>query len=520
MRQWIEDARQGDPAAWDNLVRHFRGMAYTVAYSKLRDSHLAEDAAQEAFAEAFAHLGRLQDADAFPGWFRIIVERQCYRFLRRKKHALVPIHEAEALPGDDSSAESAAEWNERIAALRRSVDGLPPSLRLAVRLFYFQGYSIREISGYLGISASALKKRLFDARSKLRTSLLVSDLVSAFNDLYQGEESMLHIVNGDHVGDKLRQGKIQGDVLVWREIYPIGPVFEDMARPSNRLLRARYLERTLGIPESDYVRNCESQERVLQGFRQYDEVVLWFEHDLFDQTMLCYLLQWFARQPLGKTKLNLLCIGDYPGVGLFRGMGQLTSEQLSGLSGTWRRLGKEELALGSALWKAYASKNVEDHLGILSADTSALPFAKATFAMHAARFPAPANGLGIVEQTVLELAKDGTHTFSELFKEAGEQLHTLGMGDLEFGYRLRTLAEPPCALLELKGASAFPDALLEASAPLPGGTAALTDLGREVLAGERDWVKERGMDEWYGGLHLHGEPGWRWDRRENRLIKP
>ncbi len=57
MRRWIELAKQGDQAAWDNLVRHFRGMAYTVAYSKLRDSHLAEDAAQEAFAETLFRSG-------------------------------------------------------------------------------------------------------------------------------------------------------------------------------------------------------------------------------------------------------------------------------------------------------------------------------------------------------------------------------------------------------------------------------------------------------------------------------
>jgi len=39
------------------------------------------------------------------------------------------------------------------------------------------------------------------------------------NDLYEGGVSMLHIVNGDIVGDKLRKGNIRGDILVWREVY-------------------------------------------------------------------------------------------------------------------------------------------------------------------------------------------------------------------------------------------------------------------------------------------------------------
>ena len=103
------------------------------------------------------------------------------------------------------------------------------------------------------------------------------------------EENVSHIVNGDSVGDKLKQGNIQGDILVWRELYTFGPVFTKMDEPDHRRTRARYLEQTLGIPEKEYIETCESQERKLQDFRKYDEIVLWFEHDLFDQTMLAYL---------------------------------------------------------------------------------------------------------------------------------------------------------------------------------------------------------------------------------------
>lgn len=149
-----------------------------------------------------------------------------------------------------------------------------------------------------------------------------------------------------------------------------------------RLFRADYLEKTLGIPASEYIKSCESQETRLQHFSKYDEVVMWFEHDLFDQTMLAFLLHWFSKQSLGHTKLNLLCIGDYPGIDLFRGMGQLTTEQLKTLSGTWRRIGKEELTLGAEIWEAYVSRDVEKHVGILRSDPSVLPFVHSAFTMH------------------------------------------------------------------------------------------------------------------------------------------
>lgn len=132
---------------------------------------------------------------------------------------------------------------------------------------------------------------------------------------------MLHIVNGDVVGEKLR-GKIEGEVLVWREVYSVGPVFRNMDGTDERKIRAAVLERTMGIPYEEYIQSCEYQEHMLRDFNKHDDVVLWFEHDLFDQTMLAYLLHWFAKQPRGRTKLHLLCIGEYPGIEPFRGFGQ------------------------------------------------------------------------------------------------------------------------------------------------------------------------------------------------------
>ncbi|HEY2494988.1 MAG TPA: DUF1835 domain-containing protein, partial [Paenibacillus sp.] len=146
---------------------------------------------------------------------------------------------------------------------------------------------------------------------------------------------MLHIVNGDSVAEKLRQGVVQGDILVWREVYPEGPIFVDPTEYVNRSVRAQYLEKAMGIPSAEYICISKTQEKVLADFNKYEEIVLWFEHDLFDQTMLCYLLHWFVQQSLGKTKLSLLCIGTYPEIKLFRGLGQLSVKQMETLSGTW-----------------------------------------------------------------------------------------------------------------------------------------------------------------------------------------
>ncbi|WP_025697512.1 DUF1835 domain-containing protein, partial [Paenibacillus durus] len=197
---------------------------------------------------------------------------------------------------------------------------------------------------------------------------------------------MLHITNGDSVADKLRQGAVQGEAMAWREIYSVGPVFRDMTERQNREIRARYLERNLGIPREEYLK-IEEQERILRDLKKYNEIVLWFEYDLFDQTMLCYLLHCLAGQTLGDTNLNLLCIGDYPGVERFRGLGQLTVKQLQALSGTWRSVSERELALGSKMWEAYTSPLPEQHIRFLEKDTSVLPFVKKAFEAHLSKKP-------------------------------------------------------------------------------------------------------------------------------------
>ncbi|MNO57596.1 RNA polymerase sigma factor SigV [compost metagenome] len=518
MRQWVEGARKGDQIAWEQLVQHFNGMAFSVAYAKLDDWCLAEDVVQEAFAEAFTNLDKLQEAEAFPGWFKMIIERKCYRILRRKKHAIMPLDEVILIDSDKFNVELIAERREWHQKLHQSVEGLSNHLKLAVQLFYFQGYSIKEISSYLGVTPNVLKKRLFDARNKLRSSLLVTDFISMFNEIYEGGESMLHIVNGDHISDKLKEGNVRGDILVWREVYPVGPVFLEMSEHHQNPSRSTYLERTLGVPSTDYVSNYKSQEQILHNFHEYDEVVLWFEHDLFDQLMLSFLLNWFSTQKLTHTKLNLLCIGNYPGIDLFKGLGQLTTKQLEKLSGTWQPIGREELETGRKIWEAYTSPDIMRHVDILHEDISALPFAKAALELHLSRLPSTINGLGIVEQTTLELVRDGVNTPLELFKEIGNRLSVLGMGDLEFWYRLRNMSEQPNALLEIRGSCSFPDYRKKTAPSFDHCVLALTELGKEVVVGDKDWVKVHGIDEWYGGLRLEGDLAWRWDSEKRQLV--
>ncbi|MGQ8871949.1 sigma-70 family RNA polymerase sigma factor [Paenibacillus sp. TSA_86.1] len=503
LKSWIEGALHGEPEAYEQLVRQFRGMALAVAYQQLQDAHGAEDVAQEAFTEAFANLGKLDKPEAFPGWFKVIVERQCYRWLRRKRHSFVPIEEIETVFREEDQAldpEVRVMQKELQQTLRDSIARLPSSMQVVVDLFYFQGYTLKEISDFLEVNVPALKKRLFDARAKLKRSLPVRNLASMFNELHEGGKDMLHIMNGDHAANRLRESGIQGDILVWRELYTYGPVSTNMTDKRARKQRAVVLEDELGIPQKEYLQ-IEVSEEKLRSLQQYKEIVLWFEYDLYDQTMLSYLLHYFSGQDLQNIRLNLLCIDSYPEVEFFRGLGQLTSEQIGSLSGNWHVIDKQELQAGKQFWEAYSSSDIRQHQEYVQAGTNELPFAKAAFEAHLSRLPSVTNGLCSIEQTTLETIRAGIQRPYDLFREVGDKLHVLGMGDLEYWAHLNRMSEGPAALIRMTGAANFPK-YNQYDQAFRDAVLSMTELGVQVLNGEVDWTTFREDEYWVGGLHV------------------
>jgi RNA polymerase sigma factor (sigma-70 family) len=161
----VTRARDGEAEAFGILVRRFQDMAVGYGYSILHDFQLAEDAAQEAFFEAYRTLSKLREPAAFAGWFRRIVFKQCDRITRRRVVATVPL---EAAP----DPVQATDEEERKAEVFEAVRQLPEHERSAMTLFYIGGYSMDEVATFLEVPVSTIKGRLHSARERLRTMLL------------------------------------------------------------------------------------------------------------------------------------------------------------------------------------------------------------------------------------------------------------------------------------------------------------------------------------------------------------
>jgi RNA polymerase sigma factor (sigma-70 family) len=165
-------ARTGALKAYGQIVLRFQDMAYAAALARLGDHHLAQDAAQEAFVEAFIHLPKLQEPAAFPGWFRQILFRQCARLIRGGSLALVPLEAAAELPSPEPGPERTAEEREMRRQVLDAVRSLPDNERIVTALFYIREYSYKQVSDFLGVPLTTVKKRLYSARKRLRERMV------------------------------------------------------------------------------------------------------------------------------------------------------------------------------------------------------------------------------------------------------------------------------------------------------------------------------------------------------------
>ena len=311
---------------------------------------------------------------------------------------------------------------------------------------------------------------------------------------------MLHVLNGDETRRVFERAGIAGDVVVWRDILAEGPVTVEGEAVPALDARLDFLAERLAIDRGDYARGAREQAAALEAARTHDEVVLWFEQDLFCAVNLWRLLDWFARRP-PIPRLSLV----YPSTDEVKGLGAVTPERLAAFYTERTPVTEEVLALGRRAWAAYAGPDPLDSAPLVDRDDAALPFVRSAFRCHLGRFPSVANGLNELETATLVVLRRAPRNFARLFGEVSEhpRVRRHGMGDVQFAGVVRGLTP----LLRAFGGEVM-QAELE-----------ITQTGRDVVAGDADWLSVRPIDTWLGGVRLlDGRPLWRWDGARGRLV--
>jgi len=310
---------------------------------------------------------------------------------------------------------------------------------------------------------------------------------------------MLHITNGDAAGDKLKASGLAGDVLCWRDVLHDGPVPAGLAMDELSAVRARFIAGRGWADEDGVARDFAARDAALAGCRAHDEVVLWFEHDLYDQLQLIQVLDWFATH--GGPRRSLVCGAEY--------LGPSEPARLAERFAARSPVSTDQLALAAAAWAAFRSPDPRAIPELLADDTVELPYLGDALIRHLEQFPSTFNGLGRSEHQALQVIAGGAATLKDAYLGSHQALEEpIWLGDSSFIAYMHDLASGDHPLVAI-------------GAGEPGDVhrpIALTDAGRAVLAGREDRVRLNGIDRWLGGVHLHGrDAAWRWDATERAL---
>jgi len=322
---------------------------------------------------------------------------------------------------------------------------------------------------------------------------------------------LLHVANGSSTTATIEAAAIPGIRSIWADVLYEGPVPAGLSDEQLLEVRWRFLAPQDDSPV-DPVNDLRAWRQIIEQHDAYDELILWFEHDLFDQLNLIQILSWLRRRLPASKSVSLVCIGAYPGRPRFKGLGELTPDELAPLLDTRQPVSEAQYALAERAWQAFREPTPEAVDDLRRTDTKALPYLGPALVRFLQEYPWTTDGLSRTERRLLELAAGGPIDLSVAFPRMhdGEDAYYVTDGSLAALIDTLSHSMPPLIARDVGPAS---------DSELLRGSVTITDAGRRVLSGEQDRIAVCGTDRWLGGVHLQGNANlWRWDDTHQRIV--
>ena len=322
----------------------------------------------------------------------------------------------------------------------------------------------------------------------------------------------LNITNGDSAAGTMSEAGIEGKIIAWRDVLHEGPVDSSLPLEELSKQRARFIAGNNWDDFAHISGDFVERDKVIRQLDYFDEVVLWFEDDLYDQLQLIQLLDFFSRGAAKTQKLSVIVVDGY--------IPPLSAEELKRLEAKRPTVRQEQLDLAQRAWKAFGSSDPTSIEKLLSGSTSALPYVARALTRHLEEFPSTVNGLSRSEREALTAIQEGYTTPVAAFLEVAKKQESIFLGDLVFYSYLERLSGKENPLVTLRDGSPVIAPSSSISRDFVESELVLTPLGRDVVAGKMDWQAINRNTRWLGGVEIApGTDGWRWDPAERRLAK-
>lgn len=327
-------------------------------------------------------------------------------------------------------------------------------------------------------------------------------------DVLDADMRTMHIRCGHDIQDALVRAGFHGDFNLHINPYLEGPVTD---APDWLEQRARFIAESFGpsmnLEYDNVLRECRGEEQRLADARNYERVLMWFEHDRYDQFVLLRCLAFFAANGMPPL-LQLVSANDFPGNGRFLGLGQLPPEALRILWQQRSTLGSEHLLYASSVWDAFRSPDPSQLVTFMKAASPLLPDLPLSLKRHLQELPSVCNGLGLTQQLILQVLAD--HGPQQRGSLPGLVMHydpLPGAGDLSIELILKELAVLPNSPVERLSRSSADER--------HGRTFGITETGHHLLAGKLNLMDFPVKERWVGGICVTpGKHHWCWDEAQ------
>ena len=311
----------------------------------------------------------------------------------------------------------------------------------------------------------------------------------------------------------MRAAGIAGEILPWRDVLHDGPVPSGLAPAELAAVRAVFIAESGWDYFAHVLRSFRDRDQTLEQLAAYGEVVLWFEHDLYDQLQLIQALDRIASSAGRPARLSMTVEADF--------LSMMAPDRLRGLYDARRPVTDAELGAASRAWAAFREPDPTALAGLTAADLAALPFLHSAIGRMLEEYPAPGSGLSRTDEQILSAVAAGAASPGLAFSACQAREAAAFMGDASFWRHVHSLLTGPLPLLRwTEGAPpAFPPVTFDDRRFLDHGLE-VTANGCACLAGRLDHAAVNGCRRWLGGVRQWPGRVWRYDRVAQRLIAP
>jgi len=251
----------------------------------------------------------------------------------------------------------------------------------------------------------------------------------------------LHILNGDSTLPILEKSGINGDVVVWRELLCEGPLHKEVGSDDFWINRYAYFQDEIGVSRIEYYDKTIKEIVKLEDVSGYNEVVLWFEFDLFCQVNLLALCSYLLDNYVKKTNYYLICTGKVEGEKRLQSLSDFSPSDFKTLFENKITLSKASLEFAKESWNIYVENDSNKLKRFDFNQNSKFQYLQLAMNQHFNRLPTE-NGLNQIENKIIEIINSNLFSENEIVRKLliWQQNETAyGFGDLQYFQYLKKL---------------------------------------------------------------------------------